>query len=67
MKKLYIQPSIEFEAIETADILKSSWEVNSGDFTGDNDSDSPSGSLEGGGSDEFGDAKQSTFIWDDEF
>ena len=71
MKKLYIQPLVEFEKIESFDILAGS---PTGSVTGDdaiNGTDPNNeyidtyfGEGAGDGSD-F--AKQSTFIWDDEF
>lgn len=66
MKKVYIQPSIEFEFIETSDILVSSWNTKGNYFTGDNKPDID-GELGGETEENFGEAKQSTFIWDDEF
>lgn len=67
MKKLYIQPSIEFDTIETTDILESSWNTNSDNsITGGNEGGAPSGELGGEGSGGFGEAKQGSFVWEDE-
>lgn len=71
MKKIYIQPQVEFEKIESFDILAGS---PTGSVTGEDaikgtdpnneNIDTNLGEGAGDGSD-F--AKQSTFIWDDEF
>lgn len=72
MKKPYIQPLVEFEKIESFDILAGS---PTGSVTGDDaingtvfnneNIDTYLGEGAGDGTD-YG-AKQSTFIWDDEF
>lgn len=66
MKKVYIQPTIEFELIETSDILESSWKSDTDRFDGE-DKDAIDGKVDSGDGTDVGDAKQSTFIWDDEF
>lgn len=67
MKK-YITPTVEFELLETADMMAGSGKVDGGDFTqektdGNQDVD---GNLKPGDGTDFG-AKQSTFVWDDDF
>lgn len=65
MKKLYVKPSIVFEAIETSDILETSWTKKGEDFTGKTEDDFPKTELGGGGSSEF--AKSDFVFWEDEF
>ncbi|MBQ0074019.1 MAG: hypothetical protein KBT34_07470 [Prevotella sp.] len=65
MKKIYIQPSIEFEAIETSDILESSWRSEGEGFDGETEPDFPGTELGGGSSEEF--AKGGSFDFEEEF
>lgn len=66
MKKLYIQPLVEFEAIEASDILAGSPTVDGNDFT-NNDFGNLDGKLEGSDDDDqFGAKGGSTFVWDEE-
>lgn len=71
MKKLYIQPLVEFEKIESFDILAGS---PTGSVTGDDAIKGPDSNNENietnlgvGAGDGTDFAKQSTFFWDDEF
>lgn len=65
MKKLYIKPTLELELIEETDILAGSASVEVEEYDGEKyQYNIPTKPEEGNGTD-F--AKQSTFIWDDEF
>lgn len=71
MKKPYIQPLVEFEKIESFDILAGS---PTGSVTGDDAIQGPDSNNENietnlgvGAGDGTDFAKQSTFFWDDEF
>ena len=65
MKKLYIKPTLELELIEETDILAGSPSVEVKDYDDTKHQyEIPTKPEEGDGTD-F--AKQSTFIWDDEF
>ena len=71
MKKLYIQPLVEFEKSESFDILAGS---PPGSVTGDDAINGPDSNNENietnlgvGAGDGTDFAKQSTFFWDDEF
>lgn len=66
MKKLYIKPTLELELIEETDILAGSARVEVEEYDGEKyQYKIPTKPEEGDGTD-YG-AKQSTFIWDDEF
>lgn len=65
MKKLYVKPSIVFEAIETSGILETSWKKKGEDFTGSTVPDFPETELGGGTSSEF--AKGGFSYWEDDF
>lgn len=69
MKKLYIKPSIEVEAIEPSDMIASTIDVNANGFDAPEgaENDPNYGISQGGPGDGSDFAKESTFIWDDEF
>lgn len=71
MKKIYIQPLVEFEKIESFDILAGSPPGSVTGYDAINGKDSNNENIETtlgvGAGDGTDFAKQSTFFWDDEF
>lgn len=65
MKKIYIKPEVVLEQIETADFIQTSnWDTKGEGFEGSSESDLDGTVKPGHG---FGDAKQGTFVWDEDF